>query len=146
MKKAERGWRPPPSARDLIEQRLEPGEPIEALIRLAASGPALDTRSATALGIVGLLSLAGSAVQHMSRTAAIAVTDRRVFFVRGATPTGMRIEPRAAVRVLEYDSSGPWLRLWLNVGGQQSGYRIWQGYRAATDALVHALGGPPPSP
>ncbi len=81
----------------------------------------------------------------MARTAVIAVTDRRVFLVRGATPQGLRIEPRAAVRVLEYDSSGPWLRLWLNVDGQQSGYRIWQGYRAATDALVHALGGAPPS-
>ena len=89
-----------------------------------------------------MLSLAAPAVDHMSRTAAIALTDRRVFFVRDA-PGDVRIEDRGAVRVLEYDTSQPWLRLWLNIDGQQSGYRIWPGYRAATDALVHALGGAP---
>ncbi|HXY94920.1 MAG TPA: hypothetical protein VEP49_20845 [Acidimicrobiia bacterium] len=133
------------SARDLIEDRLEPGEPIEAFLRLAASGPAPDSRAGGVLTVAGALTLSGPAVRHMVRSTTIAVTDRRVFFVGRPVPHGVRVEPKRSVRVLAYDTTGEWIRLWLNIDGQQSGYVIGRGLRAATDAVVHALGGAPPS-
>ena len=133
------------SARELIEERLEPGEPIEAFLRLASSGPTPGSRSGGVLTAVGALNLAGPAVRSLMRSTTIAVTDRRVFFVGGPAPVGVRIEPKRAVRVLSYDTTGHWIRLWLNVDGRQSGYVIGHGLRAATDAIVHALGGAPPS-
>jgi hypothetical protein len=133
------------SSRELVEERLEPGEPIEAFLRLASSGPAPGSRSGGVLTAAGAVSLAGPAVRNLMRSTTIAVTDRRVFFVGGPPPLGVRIEPKRAVRVLSYDTTGDWIRLWLNVDGRQSGYLIGQGLRAATDAVVHALGGAPPS-
>lgn len=135
----------PASSRELVEERLEPGEPIEAFLRLATSGPAPDSRAGGVLTAAGALTLSGPAVRHMVRSTTIAVTDRRVFFVADAAPVRVRVEPKPAVRVLSYDTTGHWIRLWLNVDGQQSGYVIGQGLRNATDALVHALGGAPPS-
>ena len=38
--KDERGSPAPVSARGFVEERLEPGEPIEAFLRLASTGPA----------------------------------------------------------------------------------------------------------
>jgi hypothetical protein len=141
----EPGSPPAPTARDLIEERLEPGEPIEAFLRLAAKGLEPDSRSGGLLGVAGALTLSGPAVRHMLRSTTIAVTDRRVFFVGSPTPSGVRVEPKKAVRVLSYETTGEWMRLWLNVDGQQSGYVIGQDLRAPTDALVYALGGAPAS-
>ncbi len=104
--KAEPEWQPSLSARDVVEQRLEPGEPIEAFLRLAATGPAPDSRSGGVLTAAGALTLSGPAVRHMIRSTTIAVTDRRVFFVRTPTPQGVRVEPKKAVRVLSYDTTG----------------------------------------
>jgi hypothetical protein len=143
--KTEPEKQPSLSARDVVEQRLEAGEPIEAFLRLATTGPAPDSRSGGVLTAAGALTLSGPAVRHMIRSTTIAVTDRRVFFVRTPTPQGVRVEPKKAVRVLSYDTTGHWIRLWLNIDGQQSGYVIGQTLRAATDALVHSLGGAPPS-
>jgi hypothetical protein len=133
------------SARDLIEERLVPGEPIEAFLRLAERGPAPDSHSGGVLTVAGALTLSGPAVRHMVRSTTIAVTDRRVFFVGRPVEHAVRVEPKPAVRVLSYDTTGDWIRLWLNVNGQQSGYVIGKGLRNATDALVHALGDAPPS-
>ena len=143
--KDEPGSPPAPTARDLIEERLEPGEPIEAFLRLAAKGPAPDSRSGGLLGWPARSTLSGPAVRHMLRSTTIAVTDRRVFFVGTPSPWGVRVEPKKAVRVLSYETTGEWMRLWLNIDGQQSGYVIGQDLRAPTDALVHALGGAPAS-
>jgi len=140
-KKDERAPQPSPTARDLIEERLERGEPIEAFLRLAAKGPAPDSRSGGLLEVAGALTLSTPAIRHMLRSTTIAVTDRRVFFVGTPTPWGVRVEPKKAVRVLSYETSGEWIRLWLNIDGQQSAYVIGQSLRAPTDALVHALGG-----
>jgi hypothetical protein len=133
-----------PTARDLIEERLEPGEPIEAFLRLAGHGPP-NSRAGGVLAVAGTLTFSGPAVRHMLRSVTIAVTDRRVFFVNRPSPFGVRVEPKKAVRVLSYDTTGEWIRLWLNIDGEQSGYVIGRGLRAATDALVHSLGGAPPS-
>lgn len=133
-----------PTARDLIEERLEPGEPIEAFLRLAGHGPDPGSRAGGVLAAAGTLTFSGPAVRHMLRSVTIAVTDRRVFFVNRPSPFGVRVEPKKAVRVLSYETTGEWIRLWLNVDGQQSGYVIGRGLRAATDALVHSLGGAPP--
>ena len=43
--KVEPESQPSLSARDVVERRLEPGEPIEAFLRLATTGPAPDSRS-----------------------------------------------------------------------------------------------------
>ena len=142
---AERRARREPTAREFVEERLEPGEPIEAYLRLASSGPAPNSRSGGLLTAAGALTLSGPAVRHMLRSTTIAVTDRRVFFVRTPTEHGVRVETKKAVRVLSYETTGEWMRLWLNIDGQQSGYVIGRGLRAATDALVHSLGGAPKS-
>jgi hypothetical protein len=81
----------------------------------------------------------------MTRKSTIVVTDRRVFIAQGLASHEIGEYPIKAVRVLQYDTSGASLRVWLNVDGEQRGYRIWKGYRAATDAMVHALGDAPPS-
>jgi hypothetical protein len=137
-------WRDP-SPRELVEQRLEPGEPIEAFVAIASTGPAAERRANVTLTVTATASVSLLGVTFLRNSIAIAVTDRRVFFVRDATRTGVRIEPKNAVRVLEYDCAGPSNRLWLNVDGHQVGYRIGKRYRAATDALVNLLGGAPPS-
>jgi len=134
-----------PTARELVEELLESGEPIEAFLQLAGRGGAPDRRTGGVLSVAGTLSLSGPAVRHMLRTVTVAVTDRRVFFVSRLSPLGVRIEPKKAVRVLSYDTTGHWIRLWLNIDGQQSGYVIGRGLQAAADALVHSLGGAPPS-
>jgi hypothetical protein len=138
---------PAPSARALVEQRLEPGEPIEAFLRVAWAGPAANVGVADAIGIanVATLGTASVALTGLQRTVAIALTDRRVFFVRDAARAGVRIEEREAVRVLEYDTAGSSIRLWLNLGGHQLGFRIPTTLRTAADAFVQALGGAPPS-
>jgi hypothetical protein len=46
---------------------------------------------------------------------------------------------------LSYEIDGHWIRLWLNVDGRQAGYVVGQELRNAADALVHSLGGAPPS-
>ena len=138
---------PAPSARELVEQCLELGEPIEAFLRVASTGPAAHMGVGNAVGIanVATLGTASVAVTGLQRTVAIALTDRRVFFVRDATRAGVRIEERKAVRVLEYDTAGSSIRLWLNVDGHQLGFRIPRTLRTVADALVQALGGAPPS-
>ncbi|HEY7107419.1 MAG TPA: hypothetical protein VH986_13505 [Acidimicrobiia bacterium] len=145
--KKEPKWQPPPSARELVETRLEPGEPIEAFVRVSATGLASEPSVATAVGVaaVGTLGTSLVALHFLQSSVALAVTDRRVFFVRDASRTGVRIEPKKAVRVLEYGRAGTSLRLWLNVDGHQVAYRIPVSLRAATDAFVHALGGAPPA-
>jgi hypothetical protein len=143
--KREPTWQPLPSARELVEARLEPGEPIEAFIRVSATGPASDPNVATAVGagVVGTLGTSRVALQYLQGSLALAVTDRRVFFVRDGSRVGVRIEPKKAVRVLEYGRTGTSLRLWLNVDGHQIGYRIPLSMRGAVDAFVHSLGGAP---
>ena len=138
---------PAPTARQLVEQRLEPGEPIEALLRVAWTGPAASTAVGNAVGIanVATLGTASPALTGLRRTVAIALTDRRVFFVRDASRAGVRIEDRKAVRVLEYDTTGASIRMWLNADGHQLGFRVPTTLRTAADALVAALGGAPPS-
>jgi hypothetical protein len=145
--KKERVWTPPPTPRELVVARLEPGEPIEALIKVASTGPGTNRVVGTAAGVATVATLGTSmiALQTLQHTVALAVTDRRVFFVRDASATGMRIEPKAAVRVLEYERVGPSLNLWLNVDGHQVGYHVGASLQAATDAFVHSLGGAPPS-
>ena len=133
------------SPREVVEQRLDPGEPIEAFLRLAARGPAPDARAGGLLTGTATVTFAGAAARHMVRESTIAVTDRRVFFVSGPMPHEVRVVPRRAVRVLSYETSGSWIRLWLNVDGQQAGYVIGQDLRAPADALVHALETVPPS-
>jgi hypothetical protein len=132
-------------ARDLVEERLEPGEPIEAFLRLANSGPARDPRSGGVLTAARALALSPTAARFMVRSSTIAVTDRRVFFVAESGPERVRVEPKRAVRVLSYEIDGHWIRLWLNVDGRQAGYVVGQELRNAADALVHSLGGAPPS-
>jgi len=68
-----------------------------------------------------------------------------VFFLRDATRAGVRIEERNAVRVLEYDTVGSSIRLWLNLDGHQIGFLVPKALRNAADAFVQALGGAPPS-
>ncbi|HEX3455066.1 MAG TPA: hypothetical protein VHS03_10595, partial [Gaiellaceae bacterium] len=126
MARSKRVPPPAPSARDLVEQCLEPGEPIEVVLRVASTGPAANVDVANAVGIanVATLGTAAVAVSGLQRTIAIALTDRRVFFVRDATRAGVRIEERSAVRVLEYDTAGASILVWLNVDGHQLGVRI----------------------
>ena len=69
-----------------------------------------------------------------------------MFFVNGSEPHQVRAVPKHAVRVLSYEPTGSWIRLWLNVDGEQAGHVIGQGLRAPADALVHALGTVPPAP
>jgi hypothetical protein len=133
------------SARELIEQRLEPGEPIEAFLRLADRGPAPDSRSGGVLTAARTLALSPTAARFMLRGSTIAVTDRRVFFVTESDPERVRVEPKRSVRVLSYEVDGRWIRLWLNVDGRQAGYVIGTDLRNAVDALVRSLGGAPPS-
>jgi hypothetical protein len=133
------------SARELIEQRLEAGEPIEAFLRLADRGPAPDSRSGGVLTAARALALSPTAARFMLRGSTIAVTDRRVFFVAESDPERVRVESKRSVRVLSYEVDGQWIRLWLNVDGQQAGYVIGTDLRDAVDALVHSLGGAPPS-
>ena len=141
----DRAVRPEPSARELVEQRLEPGEPIEAFLQLAARGPTPDSRAGGLLHGAATVTLSGPAVRHMMRESTIVVTDRHVFFVTGPGAHQVRVEPKEAVRVLSYETGGSWIRLWLNVDGEQAAYVIGQGLRAPADALVHSLGGAPPS-
>ena len=94
---------------------------------------------------VAFASASSGPAGYLARTMSIVATDRRVFFVTGPGPVGTRVEPKKAVRVLGYDPADASILLWLNVDGHQIGYRIKREYRAATEALVHSLGGAPAS-
>src|SRR5713101_4506802 len=92
----------PPTPRESVEARLEAGEPIVGFIEFAASGP-VSTSAVAGLQVVATLSFSGQAIRHMTRRTAIAVTDRRVFFVGGPSDGQIRVEPLSAVRVLSYE-------------------------------------------
>src|SRR5260221_9024588 len=112
----------PPTPRESVEARLEAGEPIVGFLEFAASGP-VSTSAVAGLQVVATLSFSRPAIRHMTRRTALAVTDRRVFFVGGPNDWQIRVEPLSAVRVLSYEPDHA-LHFWLNVDGLQHGYVV----------------------
>ena len=114
-------------------------------MRVAVTGPAASPTAEVVANTTGALTAAMLGSAFLRSAVALAATDRRVFFVAEPPARRLRVEPKEAVRVLEYDTTASSIRIWLNVDGHQIGYQVPHRLRPAADALVAALGGAPPS-